>query len=74
MPKSEATSKILPLYVLAKAAFSFRRANVNDFHFLKLLENGFEISEYTGFNTKLAREAGVGLHPATHITYMSLII
>ena len=27
-------------------------------------------SEYNGFNTKVASEAGVGLHPATHVTYM----
>ena len=74
MPRSEATSKILPLYILAKAALSRRRANDSDFHFLILLGNGFEIPEYNGFNTKLAREAGVGLHPATHFTYMPLII
>ena len=73
MPKSEATSKILPLYVLAKTAFPLRRANDNNFHFLKMLGNGFDIPEYNGFNTKLVREAGVGLHPATNVTYMSLI-
>ena len=30
MPKSEATSKILPLHVLAKTALSLRRTNDND--------------------------------------------
>lgn len=69
MPKSEATSKILPLYVLAKTAFSLRRANDNNLHFLKMLGNGFDIPEYNGFNTKLARETGVGLHPATHVCF-----
>ena len=52
---------------------SIRRGKDNDFHFLKLLENGFEIPEYNDFNTKFAREAGFGLHPATHVTYMPLI-
>ena len=32
-------------YVLAKAALSFRRANDNNFYFMKLLGNGFEIPE-----------------------------
>ena len=42
MPKSEATSKTLPLHVLAKAALSLRKTNHNDFHFLKLLGNCFK--------------------------------
>ena len=53
MPKSETSSKILPLHVLAKAALLLRRANDNGFHFLKLLGNGFEIPKYNGFNTSL---------------------
>ena len=34
-----------------------------------LLGNGSDIPEYNGFNTKLARETGVGLHPATHVCF-----
>ena len=59
-------SKILPFYILAKAAFSLRRANGSDFYFAG---NGSEFPEYNGFNTKLVREAGVGLHPATHVCF-----
>ena len=70
---SMAVITILPLYVLAKAALSLRRANDNNFHILKLLGNGFKIPEYNGFNTKLTRVAGVGLRPATHVTYIPLI-
>ena len=73
MPKLETTSNILPFYVLVKAALSLTRANNSNFHFLKFLGNGFEITEYNSFNTKFAREADVRLHPATHVTYMSLI-
>ena len=72
MPKSEVTSTILLLNILAKAALSLRGANDDDFHFLKLLVDGFEILEYKSFNKKLAREFGVGLHPATDVTYMRL--
>ena len=35
-----------------------------------LLGNGSDIPEYNGFNTKLARETGVGLHPATLFAFM----
>ena len=73
MPKSEATPKIAPLYALAKAALPLWRANDNNFHFLKLLRNGFEIPEYNGFNTTLPTESGVQPRPATHVTYMPLI-
>ena len=73
MPKSEATSKILQLYVSVKAALSLRRANGNDFHFLKLLRKDFETPEYNDLNTKLARKADVRLHPFSHVTYMPLI-
>ena len=72
VPKSEVTSTILPLNILAKAALSLRGANDDDFHFPKLLVNGFEILEYKSFNKKLAREVGVGLHLATNVTYMRL--
>ena len=74
MSKSETTSKILPLLVLGKTALLPRRVNDNDFHFLKLLESGFKIPKCNGFNTKLAREAGVGLHSATHVNFIPLII
>ena len=52
---------------------SKKEANDNDFHFLKLLGNGFEIPEQNSFNTNLAREAVVRLHPLTDVTYMPLI-
>ena len=70
---SMAVITILPLYVLAKAALSHRRANDNNFHILKLLGNGFKIPEYNCFNTKLTRVAGVRLRPAAHVTYIPLI-
>ena len=72
MPKSEASSKILPLHVLVKAALLLRRANDNDFHFLKLLGNGFEIPEYNGFNASLDFIPVLMLLmiTATHVTTM----
>ena len=73
VPKLETTPSILLFYVLAKAALSHRRANDSNLHFLRFLGNGFEIPEYSSFNTQFAREADVRLHPATHVTYMSLI-
>lgn len=44
-----------------------------DFHFLKFLVNRLEISRYDSFNNKLDSEAGVILHLATLVSYMSLM-
>ena len=73
MPSEAARYELLPLSVLARAALSINRANDNDFHFMNLISSGVGISEYNGYNTKIAREAGQGLRPATDITYLPLI-
>ena len=70
MPSEAARYELLPLSVLARAALSINRANDNDFHFMNLISSGVGISEYNGYNTKIAREAGQGLRPATDITYL----
>ena len=69
-PSEAARYEVLPLSVLARAAFSINRANYNDFHFMNLMGSGVEIPEYNGCNTNIAREAGQGLQPATHVTYL----
>ena len=35
---------------------------------MNLIGSGVEIPEYNGYNIKIAREAGQGLRPATHVT------
>ena len=58
MPAMEAVYNVLPLHVLTRAAISTNRANDQGFHFMSLIANDVQVSEYSGYNTKIARESG----------------
>ena len=73
MPAKEAVYNALPLKVIARAALSVKRANDLDFHFVNLISNDVQVPEYGGYNTKITRETGQQLKPATHTTYYPLI-
>ena len=73
MPAKEAVYNVFPLHVIARAASSTNRANDQDFHFMSLIANDVQVPEYSGYNTKIARESGMQLQTATHTTYYSLV-
>jgi hypothetical protein len=73
MPQNEAISNVRPLKMLASAALSVARANDADFHFMNLIANDVTLPEYNGYNTRITRESGQNLKPATHVTYFPLI-
>ncbi len=73
MPIKEATHAILPLKVLAHQIIQLSRSQFLDFKFLKAVVTDTDIPEFSGFNTKLAREQKQSARPATKAIYTPLI-
>lgn len=73
MPVVESKRHILPLKVLAQQNIAIRRAEDVDLAFLKCVTGDEACPEYGGFNTKLAREQGQSIKPASKTMYTPLI-
>jgi len=73
MPDTEAKRALLPLRVLAAQVVSLLRAQSLDFDFLQAIDSDEGIPEFNGFNTKLSREQGHTIRPATRAIYRPLI-
>ena len=65
MPKKEALRSVLSLSMIAKAVISSNISSEFDFEFLKRIVMIPNEPEYSGFNTKKARERGKMLEKAT---------
>ncbi len=64
---------VQPLRILAKTAAALKIATDCDLSFLKSIIKDQNSPEYSGFNTKLARESGRGMQNATIVMYLPLI-
>lgn len=73
MPEGEGVRSVLPLKMLAEQVVMHRRAQVLDLDFLKSVVSVPKTPEFGGFNTRLAREQGQSLKPATLAMYTPLI-
>jgi len=65
MPTKEASRAIVPLNLLAQQAIQLSRAQFVDFSFFKAVVTDTDTPEFSGFNTKLAKEQGQSAQPAT---------
>ena len=74
MPEQEAKRCVLPLKVLAHQIIGLQRAKDADFEFLEQIVTYPTTAEYGGFNTKMSREQGYTLRPATKTVYAPLIV
>ena len=70
MPVQEAKRAVIPLRVLAH---QFARMRKLHFEFLKRVYSEQNVPEFAGFNTKLCREDGQCIQPATRAIYTPLI-
>ena len=74
MPPSAASRNVLPLKVLVAQSISKRRANTNDFEFLKCIQSTpNETPEYNGFNTEKARNQGHSINKKSKTVFCPLI-
>lgn len=73
MPSSEVNRSVLPLRVLAHQVIALERAHHLDFEFFKCVAKSANPIEFGGFNTKLCREQGQSVKPATKSVYLPLI-
>ncbi|XP_078661436.1 uncharacterized protein LOC144905583 [Branchiostoma floridae x Branchiostoma belcheri] len=73
MPSSEVNRSVLPLKVLAHQVVALERARHLDFEFFKCVATSTNPVEFGGFNTKLCREQGQSVKPATKAVYLPLI-
>ena len=73
MPESNAERTVLPLSILARLQLGIKHALAQDFIFFKSMSESSGTPEYGGFNTKLAREQGHTVRPATKAVYTPLI-
>ena len=73
MPKSDSKFQVMFLKVLARAQGSLNRAKDIDFHLMQLIVYDVQVTEYNGFNTKIAGEAGLKLKSRTYVIYFLLI-
>lgn len=73
MPSSEVNRSVLPLRVMAHQVVALQRAHNLDFQFFKCVTTSTNPIEFGGFNTKLCREQGQSVKPATKAVYLPLI-
>ena len=73
MPSSEVNHLVLPLRVMAHQVVALERARNLDFNFFKCVATSTNPIEFGGFNTKLCREKGQSVKPATKAVYLPLI-
>ena len=73
IPKRRTVQHVSSLKVLASAAASRSLANQNDLQFFKDIATDTATPEYSGYNTKNARETGQGLKPKSKTMYLPLI-
>ena len=73
MPVQEAKCAVMPLHVLTRLNTHLARTRELDFLFLRRVNSEQNVSEFAGFNTKLCREDGQSIQPATRAIYMPLI-
>ena len=73
MPKAFAYHRVLPLGILASQIIRINRAQTTDYTFLSQIVNDESTPEYTGINTKLARQQGHAIKPSTKAIYTPLI-
>ena len=73
MPSGEVKRSVLPLRILAHQAVALERAHHLDFEFFKCVATSSNPIEFGGFNTKLCREQGQSVKPATKAVYLPLI-
>ena len=73
MPNIEAKRSVLSLRVLAHMQIELTRAHYLDFQFFKCVTTKSTTPEFSGFNTRLTREQGQSVKPATRAIYTPLI-
>ena len=73
MPSSEVNRSVLPLRVMAHQVVAVQRGRHLDFEFFKCVATSTNPIEFGGFNTKLCREQGQRVKPATKAVYLPLI-
>ena len=73
MPLVQCIQIVQPLKILAKTAAALIIASDYDLGFMKAVTKDQVNPEYSGYNTKLARESGRGVQNATVAMYLSLI-
>ena len=73
MPPEQALNHIPTLSFLASQAIAVQRAVENDFVFLQDIHADPKCPEYSGFNTRLCREAGMLPQPKTDVAFLPLI-
>ena len=73
IPKERTIQHVSSLKVLAAAAAGRSLASQNDLQFLKDITTHPETPEYSGYNTKNARETGQGLKKKSKTMYLPLI-
>ena len=73
MPPEQALNHIPTLSFLASQAIAVQRAVENDFVFLQDIHAEPKCPEYSGFNTRLCREAGMLPQPKTDVAFLPLI-
>ena len=73
MPANLATRSPLPLKVLVAQRISAARAKQTDFMFFKSVVTDAETPEYHGYNTRISREQGHSVGPATKAIYLPLL-
>lgn len=73
MPANLATRSTLPLKVLVAQRISAARAKQTDFMFFKSVVTDAETPEYHGYNTRISREQGHSVGPATNAIYLPLL-
>jgi len=73
MPSSKVNRSVLPLRVMAHQVVALQRDRHLDFEFFKCVATSTNPIEFGGFNTKLCREQGQRVKPATKAVYLPLI-
>ena len=73
MPDKEAKRQILPLKILARQRLSEKRAGDIDMAFIQSVTSEDPCPEFGGFNTKMAREQGHVIQPASKVMYTPLL-
>ncbi|MEM7297990.1 MAG: hypothetical protein AAF391_06960, partial [Bacteroidota bacterium] len=73
MPQHHAEVGLLSLKILCEQKLMVVRSNEVDFTFIKESLENSKTPDYSGYNTKTAREAGQSVKPKTNILYRPLI-